>query len=195
MEIERELLGELTKAEFEAKRVDLTHLFGEPKAVRRLALQVTDFSRHNLDTRIRITDGKVELIQKLGAWQDQVKQELCIELQMPAPDIAKLLKIIYNSLDSDNIQTTLIQMENYLYNTTDWEVKLTRQAGKVDHYNFEVEAKNDRVDIEEFCTSHGLKPDMTERTEAQWKAHNEKVNLDWAKISEAELIKIIKSYL
>lgn len=195
MEIERELLGELSAANFAAKQRDFTRLFGQPKKVRRIALQATDFSRHDLDTRLRITNGKQELMQKVGSWQNHTKQELSVELALPAENIVKLLRIIYNSLDSNNIQTNLIQMENYLYDTDELEIKLTCQLGKSEHYNFEIEAKNNQVDIKEFCAKHGLKPDMTERTEAQWKAHNEKVNLDWTKLPEGELVNIIERYL
>lgn len=48
--LEKEIWGQLTEEQFKSKIIELVSVLGQPKIVKRLALQVTDYDRKDLDT-------------------------------------------------------------------------------------------------------------------------------------------------
>ena len=82
--IEQESWGVLTKQKFEHSLVLFTKQFGRPISSKRLSFSFWDHNRNNIDTRIRITDGHAEIIQKIGKWEgthEWSRSEQCVSLQ------------------------------------------------------------------------------------------------------------------
>lgn len=87
---EKEILSILSEEEYKEVLVRLEKELGKPEIVKRLGLQCTDYRWNDVDTRIRITNGETEIIQKIGDWKGESRQEIVIPLQ---PDS----KIIFNT--------------------------------------------------------------------------------------------------
>ncbi len=64
---EHEVLGELEVSKYNSLIEQFTLLYGNPKLKKRLAISFWDPAiNKNVDTRIRITNGKAEIMQKTG---------------------------------------------------------------------------------------------------------------------------------
>lgn len=196
MQIETEVWGEITREQFEAKLIEFTKRLGQPKKVVRLAIELNDYNRQDIDTRIRITDGKPVLMQKLGEWNSQTKTETEFDLPNSPDQVFKAFQIFRNLLNPGNRQLTVIQIENYIFDTPEFEIKLSHLTGKMDAYSFEVELLNSTAeDILVVCERLGLKPNLDEKGEEFWKNYNSRINFDAANITEEELRRIIGKYL
>ena len=68
--MEDEIIGEINKEIFIQKKHEFTQLFGEPILKRRLGLMVFDRNNPKVDTRIRITNGSAEIMQKVIKSED-----------------------------------------------------------------------------------------------------------------------------
>jgi len=192
--VEIEVTGQLSETEYSAAVARFTKEFGEPKQQRRLALNVTDFDRRDIETRIRITNGHAELMQKIGDWKGDSRNELQADLIEDAQAILKVYSVIRNLLVSDNLQTTVIQFENKIWKTKDFELKLTRQFGKSSVWNFEVELLNHSANIATICKDLRLQPEKEPDAE-YWVEFNKKVNLQIDELGEEKLVRLIESYL
>jgi hypothetical protein len=195
MNKENEVWGVMTKEEFERKLKEFTLKFGEPKLSRRMAIQVLDLDNTSLWTRIRITDGKVELMQKVGKWDIGRQEEISLKLEPDAENIHNLYKILRNLLQKGRIEAIIIQHENYIFNLPDVEIKLSRQFGKSDKFSFEIQAKTDKVNLIKIANELSLKPYVSNKGEEFWTKWNKEVNLDALKMTEKEIKNIIKRYL
>jgi len=195
MTLEKEILVMIDKEEFEQVLVDLTKKLGKPRKRKRLGIDCSDYGRQDIDNRIRITDGQVELMQKVGGWNDEKRQELRLEVE-DSPEMAlRAFKIIQNLLIGDRVETCLIQHENYIFETKDFEIKLTRQTGKKTAYNYEVEVKDHDLDPKKVSKELGL-PDKVPvgHTPAFWTKWNDGVNLRANDLSDEELLGIIRKF-
>lgn len=193
---ETETYGQLSKQEFEKFKAELSKnsIFTRKETVKRLSVQITDHARSDLDTRIRITNGKVEIMQKVGDWNAASREELSVGLQATAEDVFRVFLILDNILNADTVQKTVIQMESYTFLTDDFEVKLTHQLGGGEAYNFEVETFAEGLDPKEICKEFNLIPDLAPKDAVYWEDFNKRVNLDIRKIGKEQLFDIIRSY-
>ncbi len=103
---------------------------------------------------------------------------------------------ILNNIISDKLSyKNIIQLENYIFNKEDYEIKLTHQFGKEDIYNFEVEVFNHNLDILKICNDNNLVSDLEKKDNNYWKEYNKKVNLDMKNLDILKIKTIIESYL
>jgi hypothetical protein len=193
--LEKEIWSQISKEKFEESIEYFTNKFGNPEIKKRLALQATDYNRMNLDTRIRITNGQAEIMQKSGSWTEEVQEEISVCLPKDAVIILNTYKVLLNMLQSDNIQTSIIQFENFIFDTEEYELKLTHQFGKVDVYNYEIEVKDITKEPKIIALELKLPLNLPENTSEFWKQWNRKVNLSAKDLTDKELLAIISKYL
>lgn len=191
---EKELLTILSKEEYEKVLARLEKEFGKPEIVKRLALQCTDYRWSDVDTRIRITNGKAEITQKVGEWKNYLRDEITVDLPSDPKVIFEMYKIFRNMMRDEEVLTPIMQYENRLFRTDDFEIKLTYQFGKKDAYNCEIEVVNSKLDPEEIGRKFDISIHPPDQTQDFWKKWNETVNLDANKLSDKELLGIIGSY-
>lgn len=192
---EKEYWGIISEEIFNSKIEEFTTKFGQAKNKKRLSLGITDWTRPEIDNRIKITNGKPEFVQKLGDWNTRERDELEIPLIAEVDTIYSFHKAIIHTLNAKDPSYLIIQHDNYLFDTDEVEIKLSHQFGKSDKYNFEVELKTEDGDLDKICSELGLQPDNEIKDKAFWDKWNEELNIDVRDLSKEELKKIIASYL
>ena len=196
---EKELLTILTEDEHKQVLIRIKQEFVEPKIQKRLSLQSDDYGQTDIDTRIRITNGKAELMQKVGNWKNITKGKSRTEISIPLPSnaevIACLYKIIRNLMKGPKIENIVMQFESFIWESEGIEIKLTHQFGKSDAYNCEFEVFDDSHKPEELMRKYNVPINLPAQTEDFWRKWNEKVNLNADKLTDEELLEIIKEYL
>lgn len=193
--LEKEILSLTTKNFFEKYISRFSQEIGLPRKKKRLAMQVTDYNRNTLDTRIRITNGEPEIMQKKGEWSSESTFEISIPLAKDPEIILNTHKALRNMLESENIETAIMQMESWIFDTERFELKFTYQTGKKDVYNFEIEVKDLNLDPKVIAEELGLKLELPGTDAEYWKNFNEEVNLRAADLNDEEILEIIKKYL
>src|SRR5581483_7972902 len=188
---EKELLTILSKKEYEEVLARLLKEFGKPEIVKRLSLQSTDYRWADVDTRIRITNNKAEIIQKVGDWKKQNRQEITVPLPSDPKTIFDMYKIFMNAMRDEKVLTPIMQYENKLFKTKEFEIKLTHQFGKSDAYNCEIEVFDLNLDPEDLAKKYNIPVHLPAQTQDFWKNWNETVNLSATELSDDELLKII----
>lgn len=192
---EKELLTILSKEEYEDVLSRMVQEFGEPEIVRRLSLQSTDYRWSDVDTRIRITNGKAEIIQKVGDWKNQNRNEITVPLPSDPKVIFDMYKIFINAMRDREVLTPIMQYENRLFKGNDFEIKLTHQFGRSDAYNCEVEVFGHLLEPEDLAKKYNIPIHPPAQTQDFWKKWNEAVNLSATELSDAELLKIVSDYI
>jgi hypothetical protein len=192
--LETEVLGQLTIAQFDSFRSLFDAKLRTPKHMRRLALQMSDFANRTLDTRIRITNGRAEIMQKVGDWDAKTRQEISISLPSDPAVIFSHWQVLDHILVASTVQKNIIQMESYVYNTPAYEVKLIHQSGREDAYSFEVESLDDSCDLTAVCQDLGLEPNLMAKDAAYWDAFNQRVNMRARDLTDTEIRAIIAKY-
>ncbi|MCX8035405.1 MAG: hypothetical protein N3A71_04015 [Candidatus Dojkabacteria bacterium] len=134
-------------------------------------------------------------MQKSGIYSSKYKEEFSAKLLPDAEIILNVYKILRNLVKSDNLQTAIMQMESYVFDTDQFELKFTHQFGKKDVYNFEIEVGDLDLDPRNIATELGLEVDLPEDTPEFWKNWNDAVNLCADQLSDEELIEIFRSYV
>lgn len=199
MSEEKELLTILTTDEYERVLISLQKEFGKPKIQKRLSLQSDDYGQTDIDTRIRVTNGKAELMQKVGDWKNITKGKSRAEISIPLPSdadtIAGLYRIIRNLMSGPYIENIIMQFESYIWESKGIEIKLTHQFGKSDAYNCEVEVFSSSHKPEGLMNKFNIPIHLPTQTQNFWRKWNERINLSADKISDKKLSKIIKKYL
>ena len=196
---EKELLSILSKDEYKQVLDRLKKEFGEPKVQNRLSLQSDDYGQTDIDTRIRITNGKAELMQKVGDWKNITKGKSRTEISIPLPSdadvVAGLYRIIRNLMKGPKIENIVMQFESFIWESEGIEIKLTHQFGKSDAYNCEFEVFGDSYKPEDLMKKYNVPVNLPTQTEDFWRKWNEKVNLNTNELSEEKLLEIIRRYL
>lgn len=192
---EKELLTILSKEEYEVILARLIKKFGDPEIVKRLSLQSTDYRWADVDTRIRITNGKAEIIQKVGDWKKQNRHEIIIPLPSDPKIIFDMYKIFMNAMRDEKVLTPIMQYENKLFKTKDFEIKLTYQFGKKDAYNCEIEVFDHALEPDDLAKKYNIPVHLPAQTQDFWKNWNETVNLSATELSDEELLNIISKYI
>lgn len=195
--LEQEAWGELTKDQFEEFLELFGERFGEPICHRRLSFSFWDRNRNDLDIRVKITDGKAELVEKEG-WVENSSEwkrtEREVSLLSDADVIFNMVKIFQNLFPTDD-PMPVMQFENYVWQADEFEVKLSHQFGTGDKYNFEVESLNGESSLEEILKDLEL-IDLVKITDVEfWEKWNEVVNLDGNELSDEDVRNLIEEYL
>lgn len=196
---EKELLTILSENEYKQVLTRLKKEFGEPQVQKRLSLQSDDYGQTDIDTRIRITNGKAELMQKVGDWKNITKGKSRTEISIPLPSdshvIAGLYRIIRNLMKGPKIENIVMQFESFIWESESIEIKLTHQFGKSDAYNCEFEVFDNTHKPEDLMKKYNVPINLPTQTEDFWRKWNERVNLNANELSDEELLEIIKKYL
>ncbi len=196
---EKEIRGFIKPNEFKAKIEHFTRQFGKPKYSKRLSIALADYDNLTLETKIRIINGKSEIVQKVGDFTAVIREALTIKLSTPTShELVNLFKTYKNFLkDTKNPMLTLIQHENYVFENKEFEVKLFRQFGNDEFFAFEVEAlvNMEDAELENFCKDNNLIVDVNYNDLYSIQKRNSSVNIDLEKISDMQLLKILDSYL
>ncbi|MFC1790227.1 hypothetical protein ACFLZP_01945 [Patescibacteria group bacterium] len=196
---EKELLTILSRKEYSQVEKFLKAELGKPKIQKRLSLQSDNYAQVNIDTRIRITNGKVELIQKVGDWKNITKgkprKEISVPLLSDAKIIFALYEIIRNLIRGPKVENIVMQYKSCLWKNKSFEIKLTYQFGKSDAYNCEVEVFDHSLNPEDLAREYKIPIHLPTQTPNFWRKWNKKINLFSDELSDKELLKIIKGYL
>lgn len=136
--IETELIGEISQNTFSKKLSEFKRKFGKPIERKRLALMITHIGS-KIDTRIRITNGVAEIMQKVQITKEtnglRIKEEIPFPLNSNIDDILTILKIISNlTIDSKNRIRLVVQIMSYTWSFDEYELKIAHQFGLNDYY-------------------------------------------------------------
>jgi len=196
---EKELLTILTEEEYNRCVSFFTKKFGKPTLKKRLALQSDDYDQEDVDTRIKITDGKAELIQKIGKWQNittgEARMETTINLPNDAKTIFDLYRVLRNLNKGTNVQNIIMQFENLLWKTKDFEIKLGKQFGGDVAYNCEIEVFKQNLGPLEIAGIYNIPINPPPNSLNFWHKWNKRVNLLADEISDNKLMGIITKYI
>src|SRR5690606_8198915 len=166
---EKELLTILSENEYKQVLTRLKKEFGEPQVQKRLSLQSDDYGQTDIDTRIRITNSKAELMQKVGDWKNITKGKPRTEVSIPLPSdsdvIAGLYRIIRNLMKGSKIENIVMQFESYIWEREGVEIKLTHQFGKSDSYNCEFEVFDDSQKPDRLMKKYNVPINLPTQTE------------------------------
>src|SRR3989304_8111989 len=114
--IEQEAWGLLTKSQFNQYLAQFTKKFGKSKHQKRLSFSFWDHRYNEIDTRIRITNGKAEIVQKIGQWENVTqweRMERIVKLPRDAQQIFNAFKIFRQLLPASE-SCNIMQYDNYL---------------------------------------------------------------------------------
>jgi len=196
---EKELLTILSKDEYKAVLTHLKKELGNPRVQKRLSLQSDNYDQVDIDTRIRITNRKVEFIQKIGDWKNITKGKARTEISIPLQNDTKIVldfyKIIRNLLQGTSVENIVMQYESLIWKKKEFEIKLTHQYGKSDAYNCEVEVFNHTLEPDVLASKYNIPIHLPTQTPNFWRKWNKKVNLNSDELSDEGLLEIIKRYL
>lgn len=197
--IEKEVRGYIDQVEFVALVNRFKTQFENYKFTKRLSITLADYDKLDVETKIRITNGKTEVTQKLGDFTAVNREEITIHMNNPeASDILNLYKSYKNFLkDAENPMLTLIQHENHIFENDKFEVKLFRQFGNSEFYAFEVESLIDMEDeeLEKYCDENNLKVDPNYNDYESVQKRNTEVNIDLVPLEDSKFLDIIEQYL
>lgn len=194
--IETEILSLLTKREFNKKLKEFTSQFGKPVFQKRASISLSSYETQ-IDTRIKITNGKVHIVQKTGGEFSNLlqRQEINIDLNLDIDNLLSLVRMIQNiGKNQKGFTSHLQQFENSLFKIPKGEIKMYHQFGKTDLYGFELEVEED-VDIYKKMKELGLKLDGIPRTHKYWRNYDKTVNFDCLMMSDKKMKSILEKYL
>jgi hypothetical protein len=196
---EIEVWSEIKYETFVSKSKEFKDMFGNPTHKKRLALRFGFNNDFDTNTRIRITDGYPEIVQKTKFNNSIARDEVSYKLEKDPDEIIKVVNFFRNILiNSKDTHFYLIQFENYIWDTKEFELKLTHQIGKEDVYSFEIELKDgkkDENDLKKLCTDLKLSVQKVVKNDEFWIKYNNRVNIDVRRWSDEKLKSIIEKYL
>lgn len=197
--LEKEIRGFIEKDKFKFVINHFTDQLGNPKYSKRLSLAIADYQNLTLETKIRITNGKAEVVQKVGDFTAVDREEITIVLTtLTSAELVDLYKTYRNFLkDINEPMLTLIQHENYVFSNERIEIKLFRQFGNDEFFAFEVEAlvEMEDIELENFCKDNKLIVDENYNDLKSIQKRNNRVNVELATLTDEELQDILDSYL
>lgn len=192
---EVEIWGIIPAKLFPTIKARITKLLGKPVLKRRLSIEISDWDNKHLDTRIRITDGYCELVQKVGAWNNNKKEEIAIPLQANTDLIYGLVRVLTNYVKEGNPRVNIYQYENLIFDTPLFELKLSKQYGKGIKYNFEIEAHDEAMDLYAVAEDLKLEPYTKDRDIAFWDKWNKVVSINGLKTGKSQYITLLNQYI
>lgn len=203
--LEQEVLGELTLDQYNHYFNIFTQKFGQPQKQTRLSISFWDKQKNEIDTRIRITNGQAEIMQKVGQWEGEnqlLRTETSLILPSDADQILAAFKILDN-VAGDNRSYHYSRHENYIFNcqidiqgqTHQVEIKLCHQFGQTDKYEFEVEVSGDQTDLQAVLDQLNLTNLVLVTDEAFWDKWNDQLNNRYQHMSDQQIKQLIQQYL
>lgn len=196
---EREVRGYVDSTDFDRIVSGNKSRFGEFKYSRRLSFAIADNDSLDLETKIRVTDGEVDITQKLGDFNSIDREEFTVELGKLEPTLIVDLFITYRNLSRDikNRFMVLIQHENYIFRSENYELKLFRQFGKDEFHAFELEALQDLEvnELYDICKSLGLVIDHGFNNRQSVIERNDRVNINLDMKVKLELVECVEKFL
>ena len=195
--VEEESWGLLTKAQFDRFLDRFTKQFGQPTCSKRLSFSFWDHNRNQIDTRIKVTDGRAEIMQKVGVWEKTTKwarTEQRVSLPSDTTEIFNVYQIL-RVLIPGNDDCHILQLENFLFKQPGFEIKLTHQYGKTDKYNFEVEADSSETNLTQVLKDLELVKLVTVTNTEFWDKWNEKLNFRDIELDTKQIQDLIKRHL
>jgi hypothetical protein len=202
MSLENEVIGEINKEIFTSKKIEFTKSFGEPSCKKRLGLMVFDRNNPDVDTRVRITNGKAEVMQKILKNEDgqghYKKDEISFDINSSVDDIFNAFLTYTNLLQekySNGLIRLLVQTENYIWKVENYELKISYQFGKNDYYTFEIEAINEKCDVKQVQSQLGLIPTENHASKERKEFRATQVDLNANEMSLEEVRSVIKNYI
>lgn len=198
--IETEISAEITQDSFTKYFDKFSKEFGQPQKVKRIAFMVIERGK-KLDNRLKITNGKVELVQKYTISVDEsgkrIKEEITIELNKDLDTVNQTIKLMENFYKANDTKPfrCIVQHENYLWLTKGVEIKLSKQFGKNNYYVYEVEAMQDNINVNEVEQELGLNPDADLNSQERRNYRAEQVDLNMDELTQKEVEELIIKYL
>lgn len=194
---ELEIRGFIPESQFEKIKSKLTEEFGQPRMKHRLSFVTGDYIHRNLETRLRITNGKFDIAQKVGDVGAVSRQEYEMRFDLPADHILFLFRTAQRLAEQSNDHYAIVlQHENYIFENDEIEVKLYKQFGKEYFYGFEIESKQgDMESIDNFSKKYDLKPGEDYDSDSVIRKRNTEVNIPADEIGDEQLRDLIKQYL
>lgn len=199
--MEDEIIGEINKGILIQKKEEFTRRFGESEIKKRLGLMVFDRNNPKVDTRIRITNGSAEIMQKVIQSEDGLghskKQEISIKIPDDVESIFNSFQAFSNLLKekySEKLIRLLVQTENYIWKLPDCELKLSYQFGKNDYYTYEIEAMGKACDLQKVQKELGLAPIENHASSERKLFRTTQVDLNADEMTEDEIKTVIAKY-
>ena len=195
--MEEESWGVLTKLKFNQLLDQFTKRFSKPIRSKRLAISFWDHNRNEVDTRIRITDGNAEIMQKIGdigESKHRMRSEQKVNLPPDSEEIFNTYKILRVLIPGDN-SCYIYQYDNFVFEQPDFEIKLTQQSAKTDKYNFEVEVYGKKSKLNMILTNLGLSNMVTTTDAKFWDKWNDELNLKDTDLKDEQIKWLISTYL
>lgn len=164
--------------------------------VKRLSVVSGDYKLRNLETRLRITDGKITLAQKKGDIGAITREEIEFPLNINMSEFIKLSKIIYNqSKQIEESYCILAMHDNYLFKSDELEIKLFRQHGKGEFFGYEVEINNiSEQELENKVVDLGFQISEGYDSDSAVRQRNSEINFPFTELSSRQLEQIIEDY-
>ncbi len=202
---EKEFIGEINGDIFSEKVKEFSNKFGKPELKKRLGLMVFDRNNSDVDTRVRITNGKAEVMQKVKVVDDgsglSIKKEISIPLLSNTDVIYNAYVSYLNLLKSkysEKLISLAVQTENYIWELSEMygvELKISYQFGINDYYTFEIEAVKDGVDLEVVRNALSLSPTANHASDERKLFRSTQVDLNLLPLSEEQVKEIISKYV
>jgi hypothetical protein len=195
--LEKEAWGLLTEQQLGEFLTKFEKQFGKPKRERRLSISFWNHEHNDIDTRIRIINGKAEIVQKIGRWDNITKwerKEYRFGLVAHPEEVFNAYRVLRQLLPAHE-PCQILQFENYLFKRSGFEIKLSRQTGKTEKYNFEVEVTDEKADLGAVLDDLGLQKLVTVTDVEFWDQWNQELNLNDKEVGEEKIRKLIKEYL
>lgn len=197
--LEEEVFGVLTDIQYKKFMAKFEKEFGPAKTKKRITISYWDPEvDKNFDPKLRVTNGKAELMVKHGEWENLEIQKI----NETNFDIASTLENVMSCLDflelsyctenTPNVQ----QYDNYIWETETFELKLGKQFNNVNtKYIFEVEILDKSKSLNKIVKELGLSEHTLKTDLAFWDVWNKEVNLRYKDLSEGERRELIEEYI
>lgn len=194
---ELETRGFIPEGDFNTVKESLSRDFGEAVIKRRLSFVTGDYLHRNLETRLRITNGKFDIAQKVGDIGAVSRQEYESRFDLPAEQILFLFRTVQRlSEQSQDHYAVVMQHENYIFENDQTEVKIYKQFGKEYFYGFEIESKQGDVNlIRTLEKKYNLQSGEVYDSDIEVRKRNVQINIPAQELGDQQLLELINQYL
>jgi len=196
---EIEITANITKETFDRYLERFTEELGAPQLKRRITFIILERGK-GLDNRIKITNGEAKIVQEVRNPPNKQGQRTSEEIEIDIPNTFKdvknsirLLENFYRDSTGDVLKL-IVQHENYIWETENYEFKLTRQFGKQDLFLYEIETFCDKSPLE-FQHELRVKPDFDSFSEERKELRIKHGDIHFENLSKVEFDALIVKYL
>lgn len=196
---ESEITADLTKESFERYINKFTGELGEPEIHRRVSFMVLQRGKP-LDNRIKITNGKARIVQKLRTPANSSGHRVNEEVEIDIPDnlesVKNSINLFTNFYMVYEIETLslVVQHENYIWANDEFELKIAKQFGKQDLYLYEIETFSNKTP-EEIQEKLEIKADFDSFSPERQALRRGDVDIPFSELSDSQLDEMILKYL